>query len=94
MKIVDEEDPVQKERRIDAFKWVWLEEKTFFEPFSIEAVFAYLCKLEMLTRWERLDPVQGKARFEEIVENLRGEAKVPAEFKVGAVHSPRKVAEG
>ena len=48
----------------------------------------------MLTRWERLDPVQGKARFEEIVENLRGEAKVPAEFKVGAVHSPRKVAEG
>lgn len=94
MKVVDEEDPVQKERRIDAFKWVWLEEKTFFEPFSIEAVFAYLCKLEMLTRWERLDPVQGKARFEEIVENLRGEAKVPAEFKVGAVHSPRKVAEG
>ena len=82
MKIVDEEDPVQKERYIDAFKWVWLDEQTFFNPFSIEAVFAYLCKLEMLQRWERLDPEQGKATFERIIDELRGEARVPAEFKV------------
>ena len=82
MKIVDEEDPVQKERYIDAFKWVWLDEQTFFNPFSIEAVFSYLCKLEMLQRWERLDPEKGKATFERIIDELRGEARVPAEFKV------------
>ena len=82
MKIVDEEDPVQKERYIDAFKWVWLDEQTFFNPFSIEAVFAYLCKLEMLQRWERLEPEKGKATFERIIDELRGEARVPAEFKV------------
>lgn len=87
MKIVDEEDPVQKERRIDAFKWIWLDEQTFFEPFSIESVFAYMCKLEMLTRWEKLDPEQGKAKFEEIVENLRGEAKVPDEFKAASPYN-------
>ena len=80
MKIAETEDPVEKEKRIDAFKWVWLDEHTFGDPFCIETVFAYLCKLEMLDRWDRLDPVQGKATFTKIVEDLRGEAKVPEEF--------------
>lgn len=80
MRIVDEEDPVQKEKMIDALKWVWLDEKTFFEPFSIEAVFAYCCKLEMQFRWARLDVEQGKETFRQIIENLRGEARVPEEF--------------
>ncbi len=80
MKIVDEDDPVKKERRLDAFKWMWLEEQTFGDAFSIEAVFAYLCKLEILQRWEKLDVEQGKETFQRIIEDLRGEAKVPAEF--------------
>ena len=80
MKVVDETDPVQKEKKIDAFKWTWLDERTFFDIFSIDAVFAYFCKLEMLERWEHLDVEEGKATFTQIIENLRGEAKVPAEF--------------
>ena len=80
MKIVDTDDPVDKERLIDAFKWNWLDEATFFDVFSIEAVFAYLCKLEMMERWEMLEPEKGQARFKEIIETLRGEAKVPEEF--------------
>ncbi len=82
MPIVDETDPVQKERRIDAFRWLWLDDQTFFEPFSIDAVFAYLCKLQMLERWENLDAEKGRETFQRIIEELRGEAKVPAEFKV------------
>lgn len=80
MKIVDCEDPVEKEKKIDAFKWIWLEEQTFFNVFSIEAVFAYLCKMSMLNRWEKLDVEKGQATFRQIIENLRGEAKVPEEF--------------
>ena len=89
MKIVEEPDPVQKERRIDAFKWVWLDEKTFLEPFSIESVFAYLCKLEMLHRWEVLDPEKGKETFRRIIDDLRGEAKVPDEFKAKTAAASR-----
>lgn len=81
MKIVECEDPVEKEKRMDAFKWVWLDERTFFEPFSIEAVFAYLCKLEMLERWSKLDVETGRETFRQIIDNLRGEARVPDEFK-------------
>lgn len=80
MKIAEETDPVQKERRIDVFKWQWLDERTFFDIFAIEAVFAYFCKLEMLERWERLDVEQGKETFRQIIEQLRGEARVPEEF--------------
>ena len=82
MKIVDEEDPVRKEKMIDAFKWIWLDERTFFEPFSMEAVFAYLCKLQMQERWAKLDIEQGKETFRKIIDDLRGEAKVPEEFSI------------
>lgn len=80
MKIVDEKDPVKKEKMIDAFKWVWLDERTFFNPFSIESIFAYHCKLEMQYRWAKLDVETGKETFRQIIENLRSEAKVPEEF--------------
>lgn len=80
MKIVDCGDPVQKEKLIDAFKWNWLDEATFFDVFSIEAVFAYLCKLDMIDRWEKLEPEKGKEEFRKIIETLRSEAKVPQEF--------------
>lgn len=82
MKIVECEDPVEKEKKLDAFKWVWLDERTFFEPFSIEAVFAYMCKLEMLERWGKLDVENGRETFRQIIDNLRGEARVPDEFKI------------
>lgn len=81
VKIAECEDPVMKEKRIDAFKWVWLDEHTFFEPFSIVSVFAYLCKLDMSERWEKLDAETGRETFTQIVDNLRSEARVPDEFK-------------
>ncbi|MBR6032661.1 MAG: DUF2764 family protein [Bacteroidaceae bacterium] len=82
MKIVEEEDPVRKEKMIDAFKWIWLDERTFFEPFNMEAVFAYLCKLEMQQRWAKLDVEQGKETFQKIIDDLRSEAQVPQEFSI------------
>ena len=87
MQIVDCDDPVLKEKKIDAFKWTWLDDQTFFDVFSIEAVFAYLCKMEMLDRWERLDPEKGRETFQQIIENLRSEARVPEEFKVKSVYA-------
>lgn len=81
IKIAECEDPVMKEKRIDAFKWMWLDDQTFFEPFSIVSVFAYLCKLDMCERWDILDAETGRETFTQIVDNLRSEARVPDEFK-------------
>ena len=71
---------IEKEREIDALRWNWLEEQTFLEPFDINALFSYLARTEMLERWSLLDVEQGMNRFTEIIENLRGSAKVPEEF--------------
>ncbi len=79
--IVEQTDPVQKERMIDAFKWKWLDDQTFLEPFDIDSVFAYMCKLEMQYRWARLDVEKGKKHFQTIIDNLRGEAQVPEEYR-------------
>ena len=80
MKIADETDPVSKEEMIDSYKWKWLDEFTFREPFDIVALIAYMARTEMLDRWSLLDVEQGKARFTEIINNLRKEAQVPKEF--------------
>ena len=81
MRIVSTQDPVEKEREIDAFKWAWLDDATFFDPFTIEAVFAYLIKLDMLERWAILDVEEGKKTFRSLIENLRKSAQVPEEFQ-------------
>ena len=41
-----------------------------------------MCKLEMQYRWANLDVEKGKESFEQIIENLRGEARVPDAYKV------------
>jgi hypothetical protein len=87
MQIVDEQDPVLKEKRLDAFRWLWLDDQTFMDAFSVEAVFAYLCKLRMLSRWQQLDPETGRQTFSQIIEDLRSEARVPDEFKVNSVYN-------
>ncbi|MCF0198285.1 MAG: DUF2764 family protein [Bacteroidaceae bacterium] len=81
VKIVDESDPVKKERMIDALKWLWLDEQVFLDPFCFDAVFAYFAKLEIQNRWAKLDVETGKETFRQIIDDLRGEARVPDEFK-------------
>lgn len=80
VKIADESDPVEKEKKMDAFKWAWLDEHTFFEPFDITALIAYMARTELLERWALLDVEQGRERFTQIIEDLRSNAQVPEEF--------------
>jgi len=53
-------------------------------------VFAYLCKLEMLARWDKLDVEKGQETFRQIIENLRGEARVPDEFQVKSPYAAKE----
>ncbi|MCR5312750.1 MAG: DUF2764 domain-containing protein [Bacteroidaceae bacterium] len=90
MQIMACDDPVEKEKKIDALRWVWLDNMTFFNSFSMDAVFAYLCKVRMHERWRILDPVYGKQRFEEIIENLRKEVQVPEEFTLKSPYAKKE----
>jgi len=74
-RIVDDTDLIEREKKIDLLKWQWLDEQTFFNYFSIEIVFAYLIKLEIIERWTSLDPVEGEKLFRRLIDNLKEIAK-------------------
>lgn len=75
IKIGEEVEPMHRERRLDAFKWRALEEVTFADTFSINAMLAYLLRLQILERWVALDKEQGMARFREIIMGLKKEGR-------------------
>jgi hypothetical protein len=80
--LADENDLVVRERKIDALKWQWLDEKTFYVPFDITSIFAYILKLEMIERWLTLDKVAGEKSFREIVGVMKtGSRNALDEFK-------------
>jgi len=69
--IADIHDLFERERKIDLLKWHWLDEHTFFNFFSIEKLFAFLVKLEIMERWTTLDPIEGEKIFRRLIEELK-----------------------
>jgi len=70
-RLADESDLFEREKKIDLLKWQWLDEQTFFSYFSIEQVFAYLVKLEIIERWLTLDPIEGEKLFRNLIDSLK-----------------------
>ena len=80
MKISETEDLVDREKRLDQLRWKWMEDKTFFDYFSIERLYVFLLQLEIIERWISLDKEKGNQMFREIIDSLKGEVRVPSEF--------------
>ncbi len=81
-RIAEEQDLLLREKKIDQLKWQWLEDQTFFKPFDIESVFAYLLKLEIMERWVSLDRVTGEKTFRTLVGTMKkGSDSTLEEFK-------------
>ena len=81
-RIAEENDLMVREKKVDLLKWKWLEEHTFFKPFGIESVFAYLLKLEMIERWTTLNKGTGEKTFREIVGAMKkGSENALEEFR-------------
>ena len=70
-RLADETDLFEREKKIDLLKWQWLDEQTFFKYFSIERVFAYILKLEIIERWVSLDPAEGGKLFRSLIDSLK-----------------------
>ncbi len=79
VRLSEETDIYERERKIDKFRWDWLDENTVFDYFNIEYIFAYLCKLQMLERWVKLNAEEGERVFRELIAGLKGDVKMPEE---------------
>ena len=82
LRIAEEPDLMQREKKIDLLCWQWLEDNTFFKTFDIERVFAYLLQVEMIERWITLDKEKGEQAFRKLVGAMKkGSVSTLAEFK-------------
>lgn len=62
---------LDREKHIDALRWQWLEDRTLFEVFNIEAVLAYYLKASILHRWDNLTVEQGEQVFRDLVADMK-----------------------
>ncbi len=68
----DEQNLVEKEHKIDLIRWNEASELSSFDYFDINAVMAYLVKVNLVARWSMLDPERGRAMFEQLIADLDG----------------------
>ena len=80
VRINDTVDLVEREKKIDLLKWNWMEDNTFFNYFTIEKIFVFLMKLEMIERWVSLDKEKGNELFRQLIDQLKDEVQIPQEF--------------
>ena len=69
--IAEEPNLLEREKRIDALKWAWLEEQTFFHYFSIERVLAFFIRCQLMQRWSGLTPEEGEKVFRSLLDEMK-----------------------
>jgi hypothetical protein len=71
LRIFETGDLLERERKLDLFRWNNIDEINTFEYFTINAVLGVLQKACILDRWLSLNRDKGEQRFKEIVQGLK-----------------------
>lgn len=69
--IAEETNLYNREKRIDTLKWEWLEEHSFFNYFTIERILVFWLRLNLIYRWNELDPEKGQTIFRTKLDDLK-----------------------
>ena len=56
---------------MDELRWIWLEDNSIFNYFTIERIYVFLQKLDIVTRWTKLDTETGAKRYKELIDGLK-----------------------
>lgn len=68
--ILESDDMLAKERRLDVFRWRKVDELTTFDYFNINFVLGYLVKVGIICRWMVLDRETGRQMLDRMIEQL------------------------
>lgn len=71
LRIADEPNLLTREQQLDALKWQWLDEHTFFNYFSVERILSLVLKSQLLNRWKPLTQERGTAVFRDLLDALK-----------------------
>ena len=80
VKIIETENIIEREKKIDLLRWKQLEEMTFFNYFTMEAVLSFIIKLMILERWAILKQEPVKISLPSILNSFMEKIEMP-EFK-------------
>jgi len=75
MRISEETNLLTREKQIDQLKWNWLEERTFFDYFTVERVLSFVLKCELINRWKPLTQEKGTQVFRNMLNTLKEDVK-------------------
>ena len=70
--VTDEQNLVEKERKIDRIRWSMSDELAEKDYFNINTILSYLSKLNIVQRWFSLDERVGRAMYDELIASLSG----------------------
>ena len=76
MAAMDEQNMLEKERKIDLIRWSVASELSTFDYFSLDAVLAYLVKVNLVARWTLLDVKAGRAMLDKLMAELDGKQHI------------------
>ena len=68
--IAEEANIVEKEHKIDQIRWSESESLSEFDYFDINALLAYLVRVNLVARWSLLDATRGREMFERLMAGL------------------------
>ena len=69
---LNENDKLQeREHQLDEIRWAWLDDNSVFNYFTIERLYVFLQKLDIISRWAKLDSETGMQRYKELIDNLK-----------------------
>lgn len=78
---LSENDQLQeREHQLDEMRWAWLDENSVFNYFTVERLFVFLQKLDIVARWAKLDSEKGMQRYTELIDDLKGGLKESVEL--------------
>ena len=80
LRATEEENIIEREKKIDMIKWELLDEWTFFYYFTIERIFAYTIKVEIIERWLKLAKDTGEKLFIDLMNSLETSYEFPKDF--------------
>ena len=82
IKIIETDNIIEREKKIDLLRWKQLEEMTFFNYFTVEAILGFIIKLMILERWAILkqEQEQEKISLPSILNSFMEKIEMP-EFK-------------
>ena len=70
--VSDEQNLVEKERKVDLIRWNEALELATFDYFDIDAILSYAVRIGIVARWSRLDAARGREMFDRLLAELDG----------------------